>query len=403
MIIKNIKKIKKICVSYSGGLDTSVAIKWMFDKGIKIFAYYANIDNVKNKKLKEIKNKALKYGAYKFKMFNLKKKIAKEAIKVIKYNAFNVFSGKEKYYNTTPISRFVITKKFIKEMKKDNINIWSDGSTYKGNDIERFYLYSLKINKKIRIYKPWLDKNFIKEVGGGRKEMIKYLKKKNILYSKEKKNYSIDSNILGNTYEGENLENLNSYLSKKHFEYKKKYKNKICSITFKKGVPVMYNNKKIKNIVNFVIGINKIAGGYSIGISDQIENRILGIKSRGVYESPFMELMSILYERLANCVHNEECLNLYRENSYKLGIILYKGMWLSNEAIMIKSMLNVFSKRINGKIKFTFEKNKVKILSTYSKFSLYNKKNISMEKVKNENFNYKDRIGYLNIKKLSLN
>ncbi|WDR79467.1 argininosuccinate synthase [Candidatus Vidania fulgoroideae] len=403
MIINKINKIKKICVSYSGGLDTSVAIKWMSDKGIKIYAYYANVDDIKDKKLEEIRYKALKYGAFNFRSFDLKKKIAKEAIKVIKYNAFNVYSGKEKYYNTTPISRVVITKRFVKEMKKDNIKIWSDGSTYKGNDIERFYLYSLKINKNIKIYKPWLDKTFIKEVGGGRREMIKYLKNKNILYSTNKKNYSIDSNILGNTYEGENLENLNSYLSRKHFEYRKKYRNDIYSIIFKRGIPFIFNNKKIKDIVSFIMKINKIAGGFGIGVSDQIENRILGIKSRGVYESPFMESMSILYERLASCVHNEESLNLYRENSYKLGIMLYKGMWLNNEAVMIKAMLEIFSKRINGKIKFTFEKNKLKILSTSSKFSLYNKKNISMERIKNENFNYKDRIGYLNIKKLSLN
>ncbi|MGX7589224.1 argininosuccinate synthase [Candidatus Vidania fulgoroideorum] len=399
-MIKKINKIKKICVSYSGGLDTSVAIKWLSNKGIKVYAYYADIDDISIKELKRIKLNAMKCGAHKFKSFNLKREIINEALKVIKYNAFNIYSGKEKYYNTTPISRIIITKRIVKEMKKDSVNIWSDGSTYKGNDIERFFIYSLSINKNIKIYKPWLDSKFINEVGGGRKEMILFLKKNNIIYSKKKKNYSIDSNILGNTYEGENLESLDSHLSKKNFEYnKKKYKKKIYKIYFKNGIPYYFNNKKI-TFIKFVKKINKIAGSFGIGISDQIENRILGTKSRGVYESPFMEVIHILYERIANCVHNEGSLTLYKENGYKLGCLLYKGLWWSYEAKMIKHMLKFFSKRINGKINFCFEKNKVKILNTKSKFSLYNKKNVSMEKNKYENFSYRDRIGYLNIKKL---
>ncbi|MGX7589068.1 argininosuccinate synthase [Candidatus Vidania fulgoroideorum] len=397
----NFKNFKKICVSYSGGLDTSVAVKWLSDKGIKVYAYYADIDH--NSNIKKIKNNALKCGAYKFRSFDLKNKMIREALKVIKYNAFNIYSGKEKYYNTTPISRIIITKRFVKEMKKDGIKIWSDGSTYKGNDIERFFIYSIKINKNIRIYKPWLDKNFIRDVGGGRKEMLKFLLKNKINFSNNKKNYSIDSNILGNTYEGNDIEDLNINFSKKYFEYNKKIISiKKNNISFKNGEPISYNNKRIKNYVSFFKYMNFAAGGYGIGISDQIEDRILGTKSRGIYESPVMELLSILYERLVSCIHTEGSINLYRENSYKLGILLYKGKWLSLEAKMIKSMLNIFSKKINGKIEFSLENNKVNINKTSSKKSIYNNKNVSMEKIKNENFNYKDRIGHLNIVKLSI-
>ncbi|MGX7576666.1 argininosuccinate synthase [Candidatus Vidania fulgoroideorum] len=407
MIIKSISKLKKkqVAISYSGGLDTSVALKWMNEKNLKVYVYHANIENLSKKKVNRIKKKAHYFGAFKFKSINLNKKIVDEAIKVVKYNAFSVISGLEKYYNTTPIGRIVITKGIIKEMKKDNVNIWSDGSTYKGNDIERFFTYSISFNKNIKIYKPWLDKKFIKEIGGGRKEMLSYLKKdKNKKYFKYKK-YSIDSNLLGNTYEGSNIENLDFFpKGKKILKYYKKgnNNNKVYIIEYKKGIPYAFNNKTIKNRVDFFYNINKIAGNYKIGFSDQIENRIIGTKSRGIYEAPAMELLHIIYERIANCVHNEESLSIYRENSYKLGRMLYLGKWLSFEACMIKNMLEFFSKRINGKITFKLKKNKVNIIKTNVKNSLYNIENSSMEKNKKEKFSYKDRIGYLNILKLSL-
>ncbi|MGX7583134.1 argininosuccinate synthase [Candidatus Vidania fulgoroideorum] len=400
-IIKKIKKNMRIGLAYSGGLDTSASIKWLTKKKVKVFAYYSDLGNLKKKKIIKIKEKAKKLGAKKFICIDCKKQIASEALKVLKTNAFSIKTGSYEYFNTTPIGRVVIGIMLSKKMKDDNVNVWCDGSTFKGNDIERFIIYSYIINKKIIFYKPWLDKEFIKKLGG-RKEMLKYIKKNN----KSHNNYSIDSNILGNTYEGGDIENLNFDTSKINFLLCKnrKCKKKIkISFSFSKGNIIKINGKKIKtNFYIFKI-LNKILKNTLLGISDQIEERIIGIKSRGIYESPSMFVLKNVFERAISCVYKKNVIEFYRKNGIKLGNLLYKGKWFEDiSEIIKKSSIKIFEK-ITGKIKIKIINNVIFFTKTKLKNSLYFEKIISMEKNKNEKINYKDRIGQLNISKISIN
>ncbi|XAO72532.1 MAG: argininosuccinate synthase [Candidatus Vidania fulgoroideorum] len=402
MIIKKAIN-KKIGLAFSGGLDTSVAIKWMKNNNNKIFAYNANLE-FKNEKNK-LKKKAIKLGAIKFKSINCKEKLAKAGIKVIKYRAFCVSSGTGIYFNTTPIARVITTKEISKELKKENINIWSDGSTYKGNDIERFCNYALIANKKIKFYKPWLDKEFIKKFGG-RKEIIKYLDKKK-KYKKENK-YSIDSNILGNTYEGNKIEKLKFNIEKIKFIFcgninNIKNKSTKFSIEIKKGNPIKINNKKInKKYLIFKI-LNKIGSKHKLGISDQIEDRIIETKSRGIYEAPAMLILHNIYERLISCIYNKETIKLYRSNGKKIGRLLYEGKWYSEESKLRIEIAKKITSKINGKLKLKITNGNILFINTkIYKHNKYKKKYISMEKCKKEMFTFKDRIGYLNIKKIKI-
>ncbi|MGX7577076.1 argininosuccinate synthase [Candidatus Vidania fulgoroideorum] len=397
MIIKKIGKFSKLGMSYSGGLDTTVAINWLCKKNILVNAYFAVVEKLDEKKIKKIKKKAFKVGAKKFIFINLKKKIIKEALNVIKTGAFSVYNGNYKYYNTTPIGRIVISKYLSKRMIKDKIKVWSDGSTFKGNDIERFFIYVKRIEPSIYIYKPWLDKKFIKEIGGGRKQMKEYIKKYNINFDKNL--YSIDSNIIGRTYEGGKIENLNSDITEVKYKYFKKNfkkKSKTFKIHFERGIPIKFNNKYIKNYSKFLEKLNIIGGKYSLGVSDQIEDRIIGTKSRGIYESPGIYIIHNLYERLISCIHNRESINLYRENGLKLGCLLYNGNWYNDESIMRRNLISYFSNKITGYVSFKLINGLIIIEDTFSKNSKYLKNEVSMEKTK-QKFNFSDRIGSLNM------
>ncbi|MGX7582985.1 argininosuccinate synthase [Candidatus Vidania fulgoroideorum] len=394
MIIKNTNNIKKIGVSYSGGLDTSVSIKWLCNKKKKVYAYYANIDDNKKKEIFNIKKRAIICGVKKFKSLNLIKKFIKETFKMIKFNSFNIITGEQKYYNTTPISRVIIGKYISRSIKKNNVNIWCDGSTYKGNDIERFLIYSIRENKNINIYKPWLDKKFISEVGC-RKKMKKYILKNKISYKFKKRNYSIDSNILGNTYEGDILENMNSSIEDVNFEYKFCNNSNIYKLEFLKGIPIKINGILIKNYKNFIKYFNKNFGG--LGICDQIEDRIIGTKSRGIYESPFMYIIHNIYERLLTIIHDKDSIYIYRIFGFLLGDYLYRGKWKSDGAKILKKSMLKISNSISGRVTFKINNGKLIVLNTESINSKYIKNKVSMEKEEFEIINFKDRIGQLNL------
>lgn len=401
-IIKKIKKGLKIGLAYSGGLDTSATIKWLKENNVKVFAYYSDLGNLNKKEIIKIKNKAIKLGAKKFKCIDCKKQIVNEALIAIKANAFSFKTGNYEYYNTTPIGRVITGILLSREMKKDGINIWCDGSTFKGNDIERFLKYSYIINKKIIFYKPWLDKKFIKKIGG-RKEMNKYIFK-----NKKKKmfNYSIDSNILGNTYEGGEIEKINKFdTSKINFLICKKTQQKKpikISFYFLKGKITKLNGKKI-NSLNLFKFLNKISKKLYIGISDQIEERIIGVKSRGIYESPSMYILKNVFERALSSYYKKEVIDFHIENGVKLGNLLYEGRWFDELSEIIKKISLEIFKKITGKIKIKIVNNTIFFTETKIKNSIYSKKIISMEKTKKNKINYKDRIGQLNISKLSVN
>ncbi|UOQ33146.1 Argininosuccinate synthase [Candidatus Vidania fulgoroideae] len=400
-IIKKIRRGMKIGLAYSGGLDTSVSIKWLTKNGAKVFAYYSDLGGSNLKEIKKIKRRAIKLGAVKFKCVDCKKQIVEEAIKAIKSNAFNFRTGNYEYYNTTPIGRSVTGILLSKKMKEDGINIWCDGSTFKGNDIERFLRYSYIINKKIRFYKQWLDKRFL-NILGGRKEMYVYISKKE---KKEKFNYSVDSNILGNTYEGGEIENLNFSTDKIDFILCKGKKNPATieiSFTFKRGNIVKVNKKKTNNLKLFRY-LNKKSKRLFIGISDQIEERIIGVKSRGIYESPAMYILKNVFDRALSCMYEKNVIDLRRENGLKVGNLLYEGKWFDCLSELIKETSVRMFKKISGEIKIKIVKNVIFFTKTKIKNSVYFKKIISMEKTKKNIINYKDRIGQLNISKISIN
>ncbi|MGX7589367.1 argininosuccinate synthase [Candidatus Vidania fulgoroideorum] len=399
-LIKEIKK-KRIGLAYSGGLDTRAALKWMNLNKNKVYTFFGDTGNVKKKKIKIIKKEALLLGAKEFYLINCKKKILKEGMKLLKCRAFNVYSGTGIYFNTTPISRAVMGVLISKEMKKKNIKIWSDGSTYKGNDIERFFRYSYIVNKDLKIYKPWFDPRFIKKMGG-RKEMSKYIG----VIDNKKYNYSIDSNILGNTYEGGEIENLKFDITKIYFimckNIKKVKKKSVFNIEFKNGSPYKFNKKKINSFISFFKEINRISSKHKLGLSDQIEERIIGTKSRGIYEAPGMYLLHNVYERFISCIYNRSIIELYRNNGYSIGKLLYNGKWFDEETEIRKKISIMITKKINGYIEVMILNNNVFYLNTKIKNNKYLKDNSSMEKVKNESFDFNDRIGYLNIKKVSI-
>ncbi|MGX7577343.1 argininosuccinate synthase [Candidatus Vidania fulgoroideorum] len=395
-IVKKIKN-KKLALAYSGGLDTSVAIKWLKKKKVKVYAFYANLGNFKKKKILSIKKKALKLGALMFKSVNCIKKIIQEAFLVLKTRAFCVYCGTGIYYNITPIGRVVTSREIYFLMKKQNIRIWCDGSTYKGNDIERFFNYVYIMDKKIKFFKPWLDKRFIKKLKG-RKSLNKFIGKK-------KKNFSIDSNILGNTYEGEEIEKLKLNILKIKFilcgKIKKIKKKTILSINFNNGNIIKINNKNL-NINKIYKLLNKICSKHNLGISDQVEDRIIGTKSRGIYESPAMHLLYNIYDRFISLLYNYDDIKLYRNNGIKLGRLLYCGKWFNKEAKIRKQIGLYYSNKIKGYIKILLIYNNIYFLNTKVKHTKYKKTNSSMEQVKKESFSYLDRIGHINISKINL-
>ncbi|WP_458659079.1 argininosuccinate synthase [Candidatus Vidania fulgoroideorum] len=400
-IIKKLEKNSKVALAYSGGLDTSAAIKWLKRNKINVYAYYADLGNLKKNEIKKIKKKAYLLGAKKFFLINCKKKILKEAMVAIKTRSFNIYCGTGIYFNITPLGRAVTSVAIARNMIANKVKIWSDGSTYKGNDIERFFLYVSQKNPEIKYYKPWLDKNFINELGG-RKEMQNFLGIKN----NNKTNYSVDSNIIGNTYEGSKLEKLNYNLTNIKFlicnNVLKTKKKTVITIEVRKGNLYKYNNKKIKNLFNLFKKLNKKCGMHNLGISDQIEDRIIGTKSRGVYESPFMYLLYNIYDRLISCLYNKNEINFYRTNGLELGNLLYSGKWYTNESLIRKEVGINFAKKINGRVKILISYNNFYFIETkIFKNNKYISKNSTMEKIKNENFSYRDRIGHLRISKIT--
>ncbi|MGX7586229.1 argininosuccinate synthase [Candidatus Vidania fulgoroideorum] len=398
-MIKKIKN-KKVALAYSGGLDTSVAIKWLKKKKKSIvYSIFVDLGDKSLKEKKIIKKKSILLGSNKFIILNCKKSIVKEALIALRCRAFNISSGAGIYFNITPLGRAVIGTAISKFMSYRNISIWCDGSTYKGNDIERFFIYSFRVNKKVKFYKPWLDKYFIEKMGG-RREMESYI-------NKSSRDFSIDSNVIGNTYEGLKLENLNydytntSFILSKDF-YKVK-KVTVFSLTFKKGKIIKYNGKNIKDYCFFLNDINRICSKHKIGISDQIEERIIGLKSRGIYESPAMFLLHNSYDRIISCLLSYKCIKMYRNNGIELGEMLYNGQWYSKEAYYRKKLGLNITKIVNGYLKIKIIYNNIFYIKTkIFKKNKYNKKICSMEKQNNNAFDCNDRLGQLNILKIKI-
>ena len=397
--------------AFSGGLDTSAALLWMRQKGAVPYAYTANLGQPDEDDYDAIPRKAKEYGAENARLIDCRSQLANEGIAAIQCGAFHISTGGVTYFNTTPLGRAVTGTMLVTAMKEDDVNIWGDGSTFKGNDIERFYRYGLLTNPKLKIYKPWLDQQFINELGG-RHEMSEFLIANGFNYKMSvEKAYSTDSNMLGATHEAKDLEFLNSgirivnpIMGVAFWKDDVAIKAEEVTVRFEEGVPVALNGKTFANAVDLFLEANRIGGRHGLGMSDQIENRIIEAKSRGIYEAPGMALLHIAYERLVTGIHNEDTIEQYRINGLRLGRLLYQGRWFDPQALMLRETAQRWVARaITGEVTLELRRgNDYSILNTESPNLTYQPERLSMEKIENAPFDPKDRIGQLTMRNLDI-
>jgi argininosuccinate synthase len=410
-ILQKLPVGERVGLAFSGGLDTSAAIHWMRKKGAIPFAYTANLAQPDETNYEDIPHRAMQYGAEKARLIDCRKQLVAEGMAALQCGAFHITTAGATYFNTTPIGRAVTGTLLVIAMKEDDVHIWGDGSTFKGNDIERFYRYGLLANPNLRIYKPWLDDVFIQELGG-RKEMSAYMEEAGLAYHMSaEKAYSTDSNIWGATHEAKDLEFLKNginivkpIMGVPFWREDCEVKHETVTVRFEEGVPVALNGKTFDDQVALVHEANAIGGRHGLGMSDQIENRIIEAKSRGIYEAPGMALLFIAYERLVTGIHNEDTIEQYRNNGRRLGRLLYQGRWFDPQAMMLRETAQRWVARaITGEVTLELRRgNDYSILDTVSSNLTYHPERLSMEKVENAPFSPQDRIGQLHMRNLDL-
>lgn len=410
-ILQHLPEGQKVGIAFSGGLDTSAALLWMRQKGAVPYAYTANLGQPDEDDYSAIPKKAMAYGAENARLIDCRAQLAYEGIAAIQCGAFHISTGGIPYFNTTPLGRAVTGTMLVAAMKEDDVNIWGDGSTFKGNDIERFYRYGLLTNPNLKIYKPWLDAQFIEELGG-RFEMSQFLIENGFDYKMSvEKAYSTDSNMLGATHEAKDLEQLSTgmkivkpIMGVAFWDDNVEIKPETVTVTFEEGVPVALNGKRFDNAVDIILEANRIGGRHGLGMSDQIENRIIEAKSRGIYEAPGMALLHIAYERLVTGIHNEDTIEQYRINGIRLGRLLYQGRWFDPQALMLRETAQRWvAKAITGTVTLELRRgNDFTILNTESPNLTYEAERLSMEKVEDAPFDPIDRIGQLTMRNLDI-
>ena len=409
-ILQHIPTGQKVGIAFSGGLDTSAALHWMRQKGAVPYAYTANLGQPDEPDYEEIPRRAMQYGAENARLVDCRAQLVAEGIAALQSGAFHISTAGITYFNTTPIGRAVTGTMLVAAMKEDDVNIWGDGSTFKGNDIERFYRYGLLTNPALKIYKPWLDQAFIDELGG-RAEMSEYMRQAGFEYRMSaEKAYSTDSNMLGATHEAKDLEQLSSgikivqpIMGVAFWRDDVEVKREEVTVRFEEGFPVALNGKEFSDPVELMLEANRIGGRHGLGMSDQIENRIIEAKSRGIYEAPGLALLFIAYERLVTGIHNEDTIEQYRENGRKLGRLLYQGRWFDPQAIMLREAAQRWVARaVTGEVTLELRRgNDYSILNTVSSNLTYQPERLTMEKGESV-FSPQDRIGQLTMRNLDI-
>ena len=410
-ILQSLPAGQKVGIAFSGGLDTSAALLWMRKRGAQPYAYTANLGQPDESDYDAIPRKALEYGAEKARLIDCRTQLANEGIAALQCGAFHVRCAGVTYFNTTPLGRAVTGTMLVAAMKEDDVNIWGDGSTFKGNDIERFYRYGLLTNPALKIYKPWLDQQFIDELGG-RKEMSEFMRAAGFDYRMSaEKAYSTDSNMLGATHEAKDLEELSSsirivqpIMGVAFWRPEVEIAPEEVRVRFEEGRPVALNGEEIADPVQLFLRANAIGGRHGLGMSDQIENRIIEAKSRGIYEAPGMALLHIAYERLVSGIHNEDTIEQYRINGLRLGRLLYRGRWFDPQAIMLRETAQRWvAAAVTGEVVLELRRgNDWSILDTTSPNLTYAPERLSMEKVEDAPFSPADRIGQLTMRNLDI-
>ncbi|HZX06155.1 argininosuccinate synthase [Kribbella sp.] len=402
---------ERVGIAFSGGLDTSVAVAWMRDKGAVPCTYTADIGQYDEPDIASVPARATAYGAEITRLVDCRAALVEEGLAALACGAFHIRSGGRTYFNTTPIGRAVTGTLLVKAMLGDDVQIWGDGSTFKGNDIERFYRYGLLANPQLRIYKPWLDARFVHELGG-RKEMSEWLVAHGLPYrDSTEKAYSTDANIWGATHEAKTLEHLDTgvetvdpIMGVAHWDPAVVIDTEDVTIGFEQGRPVTINGKEFGTAVDLVLEANAIGGRHGLGMSDQIENRVIEAKSRGIYEAPGMALLHAAYERLVNAIHNEDTLASYHNEGRKLGRLMYEGRWLDPQSLMLRESLQRWvGTAVTGTVTLRLRRGEdYSILDTTGPALSYHPDKLSMERIEDSAFGPVDRIGQLTMRNLDI-
>ncbi|KAB1654059.1 argininosuccinate synthase [Pseudoclavibacter chungangensis] len=410
-VLESLPVGERVGIAFSGGLDTSVAVAWMRDKGAVPCTYTGDLGQPDEDDIAAIPGRALEYGAEVSRLVDCKTALVEEGFVALACGAFHIRSGGRTYFNTTPLGRAVTGTMLVRAMKEDGVDIWGDGSTYKGNDIERFYRYGLLANPALRIYKPWLDAEFVTELGG-RAEMSEWLVEHGFPYrDSAEKAYSTDANIWGATHEAKTLEHLDVSLETvepimgvKFWDPAVEIETEDVTVEFSAGRPVALNGVQFTDPVELVFEANRIAGRHGFGMSDQIENRIIEAKSRGIYEAPGMALLFTAYERLVNGILNEDTLATYHEQGRRLGRLMYEGRWLEPQSLMLRESIQKWvGSMITGTVTLRLRRgDDYTILDTVSPNLSYAPEKLSMERVGDAAFGPTDRIGQLTMRNLDI-
>jgi len=410
-VLENLPVGERVGIAFSGGLDTSCAVAWMRDAGAVPFTYTGDLGQYDEDDIASIPARALEYGAEKSRLIDCKPLMVEEGLSALATGAFHIRSAGRTYFNTTPIGRAVTGTLLVRAMREDGVDIWGDGSTYKGNDIERFYRYGLLANPRLRIYKPWLDAKFVSQLGG-RQGMSEWLVEHGYPYrDSAEKAYSTDANIWGATHEAKTLEELNVSLETvepimgvKFWDPSVEIQTEDVTVTFDAGRPVAINGTEYTDAVQLVLKANEIGGRHGLGMSDQIENRIIEAKSRGIYEAPGMALLFIAYERLANAILNEDTLATYHEQGRRLGRLMYEGRWLEPQSLMLRESIQKWvGSEITGTVTIRLRRGEdYSILDTAGPSLSYAGEKLSMERVEDAAFGPGDRIGQLTMRNLDI-
>jgi argininosuccinate synthase len=402
---------ERVGIAFSGGLDTSAAVAWMREKGALPYAYTADLGQQDESDLPGVPERAKQYGAELARIIDCRTELVHEGLVALQCGAFHISTAGKTYFNTTPLGRAVTGTLLVRAMQEDNVDIWGDGSTYKGNDIERFYRYGLLVNPNLRVYKPWLDEAFVGELGG-RAEMSEFLIQRKLPYrdSKEKA-YSTDANIWGATHEAKLLEELGTsmdivepIMGVAHYREDLVIDAETVSIRFNEGWPVAINGQEFASQVDLVLAANVIGGRHGLGMSDQIENRIIEAKSRGIYEAPGLALLHIAYERLITGIHNEGTQENYRTMGRRLGRLLYEGRWFDPQSLMLReALLRWVGSAVTGEVTLRLRRgDDYTIVDTTGPHLTYAPERLSMEKVEDAPFGPLDRIGQLTMRNLDI-
>jgi argininosuccinate synthase len=409
-ILQHLPVGQRVGIAFSGGLDTSAALHWMRARGAIPYAYTAHLGQPDETDYDDIPRRAMLYGAEKARLIECRPQLVAEGLAAIQCGAFHISTAGATYFNTTPLGRAVTGTMLVVAMREDAVHVWGDGSTYKGNDIERFHRYGLLANPDLRIYKPWLDQQFIDELGG-RKEMSEYMVAHGFEYKMSvEKAYSTDSNILGATHEAKDLEFLDKgitivqpIMGVAFWRDDVAVKTEVVSVRFEEGMPVALNGRTFPDALSLFMEANAIGGRHGLGMSDQIENRIIEAKSRGIYEAPGMALLHAAYERLVTGIHNEDTIEQYRNNGRRLGRLLYQGRWFDPQSMMLRETAQRWvAKAVTGEVTLDLRRgNDYSILDTASPHLTYHPERLTMEKGEAA-FTPQDRIGQLTMRNLDI-